>query len=153
MTEMKKILVNHPDGRICEVPVDVLDRYVVPPERVKEMAREARAMVPAEAPTAPDGGPHAGDGADRSLVLPASGQAVVFNFYLGPQAKLALHASGPGAPAVGKEGADVEGYHMDIDAMGSMTLHTDWRVGPYIDKSGRPGFGPHSHDPVAGNAQ
>lgn len=151
MSETKKILVNHPDGRICEVPVDVLDGYVVPPERVKELARAARGRVASEAPPAEGAEGPAGEAPDRSLVLPASGQTVVFNFYLGPQAKLALHATGPGAPA--KEGADVEGYHMDIDAMGSMTLHTDWRVGPYIDKSGRPGFGPHSHDPVAGNAQ
>jgi hypothetical protein len=149
MSDAKKVLVNHPDGRICEVPVEVLDKYVLPPERVKELAREAGARAAAEQPAA-EGGPHA-EGAERSMVLPASGQSVVFNFYLGPQAKLALHATGPGAPA--RDGADVEGYHMDMDAMGSMTLHTDWRVGPYIDKSGRPGFGPHSHDPVAGNAQ
>jgi hypothetical protein len=42
---------------------------------------------------------------------------------------------------------------MAVDAMGSLTMHGDWRVGPYIDKSGRPAFGPHSHDPVSGNAQ
>jgi hypothetical protein len=146
MSKAKKVLVNHPDGRICEVPVDVLDRYVVPPERVKELAREAGAKAAAEQPPEP----HAG-AESHAVVLPNSGQNVVFNFYLGPQAKLALHATAPGAPA--KEGADVEGYHMDFDAMGSMTLHADWRVGPFIDKSGRPAFGPHSHDPVAGNAQ
>ena len=150
MSEVKKVLVNHPDGRICEVPVDVLDKYVLPPERVKEMAKEAGARAAEEHPSGEEGHPHAG--AEQTVVVPSSGQSVVFNFYLGPQAKLALHASGPGA--VSKEAAtDVEGYHMDMDAMGSMTLHTDWRVGPYIDKSGRPGFGPHSHDPVAGNAQ
>jgi hypothetical protein len=77
---------------------------------------------------------------------------VVFNFYLGPQAKLQMHASGPGAQEAG-EASDVEGYHMDLDAFGSMTAHGDWRVGPFIDKSGRPAFGPHSHDPVTGNAQ
>jgi hypothetical protein len=147
MSDPKTVLVNHPDGRICEVPVDVLDRYVIPPERVHELAQEAGARAAASAAAEP----HEDAGAAHSVVLPANGQSVVFNFYLGPQAKLALHAAGPGAAAHGA--ADVEGYHLDFDAMGSLTLHTDWRVGPFIDKSGRPAFGPHSHDPIAGNAQ
>jgi hypothetical protein len=148
MSDAKKVLVNHPDGRICEVPVEVLDRYVVPPERVKELTRQAGAR----ATDAGDGATAAPAGETHSVVLPASGQAVVFNFYLGPQARLAMHQPEPGAAAK-PAGADVEGYHMDLDAMGTMTMHGDWRVGPYIDKSGRPAFGPHSHDPVAGNAQ
>jgi|GEM_PF-5925429 len=143
-----KVLVHHPDGRICEVPVEVLERYVASPERVQELRRQAGAAA------APDGGttdePPAP--AEHSVVLPTSGQSVVFNFYLGPQARVALHQPEPTQAAPAK-GADVEGYHMDLDALGTMTAHGDWRVGPYIDRSGRPAFGPHSHDPITGNAR
>jgi len=144
MSDVKKVLVNHPDGRICELPVEVLDKYVVPAEKVKELA--ARAQKPSVPPEGSD--VHEQAAASYSVVLPATGQTLVLNFYLGPQAKLSVHEGGPLKP-----GGEVEGYHMAIDAMGSLTMHGDWRVGPYIDKAGRPAFGPHSHDPVSGNAQ
>jgi len=144
MSEVKKVLVNHPDGRICELPVDVLDKYVVPADKVKALAAQAGAQAAA----AEGGEPHEQAAASYSVVLPATGQTIVLNFYLGPQAKLSVHEGGPG-----KAGGEVEGYHMDMDAMGSLAMHGDWRVGPYIDKAGRPAFGPHSHDPVSGNAQ
>jgi hypothetical protein len=146
MSEEKKVLVQHPDGRICEVPAKVLDRYVVPPERVKELQRQAGAAAAGEAQAGASSG-----AAPETVVLPSSGQSVVFNFYLGPQAKLALHATAPGGEA--KPVADVEGYHLDMDSLGAMSAHADWRVGPFIDRSGRPAFGPHSHDPATGNAQ
>jgi len=144
MSNGKKVLVNHPDGRICELPVEVLDKYVVPAEKVKELA--AKAQKPSVPPEGSD--VHEQSAASYSVVLPATGQTLVLNFYLGPQAKLAVHEGGPM-----KGGGEVEGYHMDLDAMGSLTMHTDWRVGPFIDKAGRPAFGPHSHDPVSGNAR
>lgn len=149
--EQRKVLVHHPDGRICEVPLEVLERYVASPERVQELRRQAGATA------VPDGGERADPAADaagreQTVVLPGSGQSVVFNFYLGPQARVALHQPEPGQAGAAK-GADVEGYHMDLDALGTMTAHGDWRVGPYIDRSGRPAFGPHSHDPITGNAQ
>jgi len=146
--EKKKVLVHHPDGRICEVPVEVLERYVAPPERVQELRRQAGAAAAHDGEVS---GEHAA-GAEHSVVVPSSGQDVVFNFYLGPQARVALHQPEP-AQAAAAKGADVEGYHMDLDAVGTMTAHGDWRVGPYIDRSGRPAFGPHSHDPITGNAQ
>lgn len=147
--EKRKMLVHHPDGRICEVPVEVLERYVVPPERVQELRRQAGTAAREDEGAAPD--EHATSG-EHSVVLPGTGQSVVFNFYLGPQARVALHQPEP-AQAAAAKGADVEGYHMDLDAVGTMTAHGDWRVGPFIDRSGRPAFGPHSHDPITGNAQ
>lgn len=148
MSEPKKVLVNHPDGRICEIPVEVLDKHVVPPERVKELARRAAEAAGIGGPE-PGADPHEGAGAKHSVVVPPSGQNVVFNFYLGPQARLSMHQEGAGAATA----SDVEGYHLDLDAFGSMSVHSDWRVGPFIDKTGRPSFGPHSHDPGTGNAQ
>lgn len=145
--EKAKVLVHHPDGRICEVPVEVLERYVAPPERVQELRRQAGTA--AHDGAAPE--EHAVQG-EHGVVLPSSGQSVVFNFYLGPQARVALHQPEP-TQAAAAQGADVEGYHMDLDAVGTMTSHGEWRVGPYIDRSGRPAFGPHSHDPITGNAQ
>lgn len=147
--KQEKVLVHHPDGRICEVPVDVLERYVVPPERVQELRRQAGAAAAASEDGVPN---EPGTGAEHAVVLPSSGQNVVFNFYLGPQARVAMHQLEPTQAAPAK-GADVEGYHMDLDAVGTMTAHGDWRVGPYIDRSGRPAFGPHSHDPITGNAR
>ncbi|MDI7269681.1 MAG: hypothetical protein QME96_16965 [Myxococcota bacterium] len=145
MNDAKKVLVGHPDGRICEIPLEDLEKYVVPAERVKEAL--GRAAVEA---ASPDGAEIA---AGHSVVVPRSGQTVVFNFYLGPQARLRLHQPAAGDEPERAGGADVEGYHIDLDAFGSMTFHSEWRVGPYIDKGGRPAFGPHSHDPASGNAR
>lgn len=148
MSETKDtVLVQHPDGRICEVPLEVLERYVASPERVQELRQQAGAAG-RDGETTPE--PPAP--AEHSVVLPTSGQSVVFNFYLGPQARVALHQIEPTQAAPAK-GADLEGYHLDLDAVGTMTAHRDWRVGPYIDRSGRPAFGPHSHDPITGNAR
>lgn len=143
------IILEGPDGRLYEIPRDVLAGYAVPGERVAELRKKLGAP---EAPTdlpanhfrpgdpLPPGippAPAASPSATTTIATP-NGGTVVLNFFFGP-------------PAPPPE--EVEGYHMSFDANGIPTNHVDLLWGDYIDKQGNPAVGWHSHDPVTGNAQ
>ena len=160
------IILEGPDGRLYEVPRDVLAAYAVPGERVAELRRK---MSPPATPGAlppqhfrpgdplPPGVPPpppsmtvASPSASTTIATP-SGGTVVLNFYFGPPAAAAHVETAVGmSPSVDSL---VEGYHMSFDANGIPTNHVDLLWGDYIDKQGNPAVGWHSHDPVTGNAQ
>ncbi len=162
-----------PDGRLYELPLEVLARHAVPPERVAEL-RKRLAVSPASAPAsampaghyrpgeqpphippppaafAPSAPPAAAlmtqpDGATAISVPAPGGGTVVLNIYIGG-------APAPGAEIAVSPHGTVEGYHMTFDATGIPQNHTDMLWGDYIDKQGKPAVGWHSHDPVTGNA-
>ncbi len=164
----KPITFEGPDGRIYQIPSDVMSQYAVPPEKVAEVRKTLGA------PAAPDGGMPSGhfrpgeappgypppptdigpgavaSGASTTTTVPTpNGGAIVLNFFFGP--------GGPGLPAGGPHATaaptQVEGYHMTFDSHGIPTNHHELLWGDYIDKQGNPAVGWHSHDPVSGNAQ
>jgi len=162
------LILEGPDGRLYEVPRDVLAPYAVPGERVAELRKRlAHPATPGALPPShfrpgdplPPGIPPApghGPSASTTIATP-SGVTVVLNFYFGPPAgaapaaHLETAAGMTPSPDAGIEG--IEGYHMSFDANGIPTNHVDLLWGDYIDKQGNPAVGWHSHDPVTGNAQ
>jgi hypothetical protein len=161
------IILEGPDGRLYEVPRDVLAKYAVPGERVAELRKKLGAPATPGAlppnhfrpgdPLPPGVPPPPSPGASMTVSSPSAsttiatpnGGTVVLNFFFGPPAEHAEAAAGMSpSPHAG-----IEGYHMSFDANGIPTNHVDLLWGDYIDKQGNPAVGWHSHDPVTGNAQ
>jgi len=160
------IVFEGPDGRLYEVPAEVLGKYAVPGDQVAALrakklgggpaasspqhfrpGEEPPGIPPAPASLAELGG--AAAAATSTTVKTPNGGAIVLNFFFGP--------GGPGAPGAGPHATaaatQVEGYHMTFDSHGIPSNHHEMLWGDYIDKQGHPAVGWHSHDPVSGNAQ
>jgi hypothetical protein len=149
------VVFEGPDGRLYEVPADVLAQHAVPPERVAELRKRTAVAAAPAAHYRPGEQPSHIPPPPASLAAPTptaisipapNGGTIVLNIYIG------------GAPAPGAEigvspAGTVEGYHMTFDATGIPANHTDMLWGDFIDKQGKPAVGWHSHDPVTGNAQ
>lgn len=168
MSEPKTTILEGPDGRLYEIPDDVLADYSVPGEKVAEirarMAGGSTAASPGDAGAPPTGLPpghfrpgelppgHAGQppaGLASMSMHPNGHGGVTLNFYFsgGPPPAVNMSAAYPPAEA------GVEGYHMSFDEQGIPVNHTEMLWGDYIDKQGNPAVGFHSHDPATGNAQ
>lgn len=156
------VVFEGPDGRLYEVPAELLARHAVPPQRVAELRKRLAVTPGATAASAghyrpgeqPPGIPPpptqitattTGNATAISVPAPGGG-TIVLNIYIGG-------APAPGAEIAVSPAGTVEGYHMTFDATGIPTNHTDMLWGDFIDKQGNPAVGWHSHDPVSGNAQ
>jgi hypothetical protein len=165
----KTTILQGPDGRLYEIPDQVLAGFAVPGDRVAELRRRlaqaqpasgapaAGASSPASSPSSSSPGPGAalppehaamppGHAPPASLSMSAGG-GVVLNFYF-----QAPPGAGAGAARTPSD-LGVDGYHMTFDENGIPVNHTEMLWGDYIDKQGNPAVGWHSHDPVTGNAQ
>ncbi len=161
-TAKDPFVVEGPDGRLYELPAEVLARHAVPPQRVAELRK--RLAVPDRGAASPAGHYRPGEQPDgippppaqltattvgnaTAISVPApGGGTIVLNIYIGG-------APAPGAEIAVSPAGTVEGYHMTFDATGIPVNHADMLWGDYIDKQGQPAVGWHSHDPVSGNAQ
>jgi hypothetical protein len=141
MSTNKTHVLEGPDGRLYEIPLDRLAEFVVPPQKVKELRmRISKTMNAATPPPDIDGTPPPPpDGHARLGELPPSHPG-----WLQQQAIMAALAA--------ERARAAEGYHMSFDENGIPISHTDMLWGDYIDKQGNPAVGFHSHDPVSGNA-
>jgi hypothetical protein len=164
----KTTIVQGPDGRLYEIPDQMLAEFAVPGDRVAELRKrlaEPAGGASAAGPGSPPSSSHAGAGAGAALpprhaALPpdhaaappgsmsmSAGSGVVLNFYF------QTPPSAAGAGRASPSDLGVDGYHMTFDENGIPVNHSEMLWGDYIDKQGNPAVGWHSHDPVTGNAQ
>ncbi|MCA9679573.1 MAG: hypothetical protein H6708_10470 [Kofleriaceae bacterium] len=165
-----------PDGRLYELPADVMAKHAVPPEKVAALRQ--RLAVGAAASGGGDHGDGGSTGAPAghyrpgeqpahippppaSVAAPTVGAAAApatssttISTPNGGTVVLNFYFGPPGPQANGHAAVGaVEGYHMTFDAHGIPVNHTEMLWGDYLDKQGNPAVGWHSHDPVSGNAQ
>ncbi len=143
MSDAKSHVLEGPDGRLYEIPLDRLAEFAVPGPRVAEIRKRiSKQMGVVDAPPSLDG----------DIAAPP------------PDGHFRLGDLQPGHPGYAQQQAilaalqaerarSLEGYHMSFDEMGMPISHTDMLWGDYIDRQGNPAVGFHSHDPAHGNAQ
>jgi len=141
MSEKTQILEG-PDGRLYEIPLDRLAEFAVPGPRVAEIRKRiSKQMLAQQPPPSLDGEPPP----------PPDGHARLGDLQPGHPGFVQQQAIMAAVQA--ERARALEGYHMTFDENGIPISHEDMLWGDYIDKQGNPAVGFHSHHPVHGNAQ